>query len=69
MDAMRRLEHASFDGPELNCAPLLVNALDGEDCSIQALSTMPSQADLRSTGASWVLPMRVAKARKPAVRC
>ena len=55
MDGMRRLEHAFVDGPVLNCAPLLVNVLDGEGCLIQALSKMvhrKRQVDSRSTRAT-----------------
>ena len=72
VDGMRRLEHAFVDGPVLNCAPLLVNALDGEGCLIQALSKKvhrKRQAETRSTRATSVLPLRVPKTRKPAVRC
>jgi hypothetical protein len=72
MDGMRCLEHAFVDGPVLNCAPLLVNVLDGERCLIPALSKIVHRkrlVDSRSTRAAWVLPLRVPKARKPAVRC
>ena len=67
-----RLERAFVDGPVLNCAPLLVNALDGEGRRIQALSKKvhcKRQAETRSTRATSVLPLRVPKTRKPAVRC
>jgi hypothetical protein len=72
MDGARRLGHAFFDDPDVNCAPLLVNALDGENCPIQVLSKVVyrvRQVDSRSMLATWVLPLRVAKTRKPAVRC
>jgi hypothetical protein len=72
MDDIRRLEHAFVDCPVLNYAPLLVNALDGEGCPIQALSKIvhrKRQMDSRSTRATRVLLPRVPKTRKPAVRC
>ena len=49
------------DDPEVNCAPLFVNALDGKSCPIQVLSKTVHrvrQMDSRSTHATWVLPCR-----------
>jgi len=72
VDGVRRLEHAFVDGPVLNCSPLLVNALDREGRLIQALSKKvhrKRRAQTRSTRATSVLPLRVPKTRKPAVRC
>jgi hypothetical protein len=71
LDPVRRLEHAFVDSP-VYCAPLLVNALDGEGCLIQVLSKIvhrKRQADMRSNRAISVLPLTVPKTRKPAVRC
>jgi hypothetical protein len=61
LDGTRRLRHAFFDDPDVNCAPLFVNALDGKNCPIQVLSKTVHrvrQVDARSTHASWVLPCR-----------
>ena len=66
------VEHAFVDGPVLNCFPLLVSALDREGRLIQALSKKvhrKRRAHTRSTRATSVLPLRVPKTRKPAVRC
>jgi hypothetical protein len=69
---MRRSEHTFVDRPVLDYAPLLTSGLDGEGCPIQALPKLvrrKRQMESRSTRATKVLPQRVPKARKSAVRC
>jgi len=54
MDDTRHLVRAFCADSDVNCAPLLVNALDGENCPIQVMDRMAHrvrQADSRSTQA------------------
>lgn len=70
LGGVQRSEHAFVDGPVLNCAPLLVNALGGEGRLIQAWSKFIARDRRKrvSRGLPPVCPCGYRKP-KPAVRC